>query len=96
MKDETMTESLVTFTVSTRIFHEWRSRGVVDNATIYAEPEQPLTELKSNKTTVTVETTQAVLDALIAECRWWIETGDDGWADKAQIRAMKNWVSKFG
>lgn len=89
-----MSESTITFTVSTHIFHEWKSRGVIDDVTKYAEPEQTLTELKSNKVMVTVETTQTVLNELISECEWWIEAAEDGWADKAQIRAMKNWVTK--
>ena len=91
-----MESPLITFTVSSNLFHEWESR--ILNEMRYDESSDtthPLTVKWRNRRTTCVETTQFVLWGMLAECNWWINAGEYGWAGKDQIRVMKKFMEKM-
>lgn len=91
-----MESPLITFTVSTNMFHEWESR--ILNEMRYNDEDgttHPLTVKWRNKRTTCVETTEWVLWGMLAECNWWTSAGNLGWASSEQIRVMKKFMEKM-
>ena len=91
-----MKSSPITFTVSTTMFSEWRSRILSDLR--YDEEDDithPLEVKWWNRRTTCVETTEWVLRGMLAECNWWTSAGNLGWADANQIRVMKKFMEKM-